>query len=196
VATNAFTDDELATFAEQHLAYEVGAAANQAIAWYYSMVTTSRPIQSALLSAVLVHLRLLADFLHRDPRGDDVAAVHYLSSWESTSDPLGMDREAINGHVAHLAMRREVRPMWNPVEVAGAVFWEFTRFLDELAAGGNVGFVEALAPTREIIEGFQVWAGSYEDIGLESEGVDESHSGDLEPWYQTLPELPTRIRGS
>lgn len=187
------TKDQLEAFARQHFAYEIGAAANEAIAWYYSPVTMSRAVQSALMSATLVHLRLLADFVCRAPRGDDVAASHYVVDWEG-HDPLGFERTTIDGHVAHLTMRREDRRMWNPIEVARSVFFELQRFLDEVSKDADIKlwFANAIA----LLDEFMLWSEDSGDWVLEKDLAvdDEVLAGDQ--WWLSLPTLPVRVRGS
>jgi hypothetical protein len=189
-----FTDEQLVEFARQHIAYEVGTSANFTVSWYYSQLTASRQVQSALMFATLVHLRLLADFLYREPRKDDVAATHYLTDWNCDLDPLGVERVEIDGHVAHLTMRRQTRRMWDLVELASGVFHEMKRFLAELEQPTTSRFSNAFEDCRDLVWTFHIWLGDSDSVLEMSEPVDLDAA---EPdWYRRLPALPMRARGS
>jgi hypothetical protein len=186
-----FTPEELGAFARQHVTYEVGASANLTVSWYYSQLTSSRQVQSALMSATLVHLRLLADFLHRAPRGDDVAATHYVDTWERTTDPLGVERSEIDGHVAHLTMRRRTRRTWDLVQLAWAVFLDLERFLRAVEA---TDFSDDFDECRDLATHFRWWSDTLDGLPGELEPIDLD--GIDRDWYRRLPMLPVQARGS
>jgi len=143
------TADELSAFASEHISYEVEMAANGAAMWRDARTYLSRVASSSLTVAVLVHLRLLDDFLARtSPTVDDVLAVHYLDNWQPPApSPLTVmgDRHAVNGQVAHLALRRETSRLWNLADMAKAVLMECQRFFNQLEDEAN-----AYAPSFEV----------------------------------------------
>lgn len=86
----------------------------------------------ALLEAILVHLRLLDEFLGgRRPDSRGVYATTWVSTW-STGGFLGADRDRVDAKVAHLATRRGKLPAFTVPEIAplvGACFALLSTFL-------------------------------------------------------------------
>jgi len=103
---------ELDTLARTHLQYEVGTLVGQACefhrrypnGWPGPDKFTEPVIDDALLEAVLVHVRLLDDFLRSKKRTNDVKAEWWVPEWKPEPEEwLHADvRTRIDKQVAHL----------------------------------------------------------------------------------------------
>lgn len=171
------SSDELIAFAAEHISYEVEMAANGAAMWRDARAYLSRVVSSSLTVAVLVHLRLLDDFLSRTKRHrDDVLAVDYLDNWQPPDpSPLAttQDRDAVNGQVAHLALRRETGRLWNLADLAKAVLTECQRFFDQVEVEASA-YVSAFEVPARITREFLHW---------------HEHGLDLDPHVYTSVEV-------
>ena len=84
----------------------------------------------------MVHLRILDDFLCRNPQRDDVSAVHFAPHWrpEDHSVLSVEERDSLNAQLFHLVARRE--DAWGAalprlMERACLVFCEFMAHVDD-----------------------------------------------------------------
>jgi hypothetical protein len=111
--------------------------------WTTAIEYASRPrdvlgrdvtIDNALIESCLVHARLLADFLDlKKASREDVLAVHYLPSWESTDTLTKSERDRINWMIMHLsAERSRVGNGIDLVETAERVLQVIGRFVGEI----------------------------------------------------------------
>jgi hypothetical protein len=111
----------------------------------------------ALLEAVLVHLRLLDDFVG-SPRqwqapsrrdGDDVFARHWDPRWRPNRFLSPKQRERTNAHLAHLTARR-LTARWDiqPEELPDIVT-RCCRRLEELFAQVPAGHLAAFRPAGD-----------------------------------------------
>jgi hypothetical protein len=107
-----------------HVAFEVGMLVDQIevfVDLYGALFPmgsdTASPEAQALLEAVLVHLRLLNEFLGcRSRHPDNVRACDW-PGW-SANEFLSEDmREEMNAHVAHLSCRRSTEQQWDLTEL-------------------------------------------------------------------------------
>ncbi len=123
-----------------------------------------------LLQAQLVHLRALDDFLATAPiHKDDVAAVHYLASWDRSESFLGKHRGWINKQLAHLSMAREQAPLWNPMTLTRDVLEGVDAFLCDLESSN--GTVTPFEAAQSVIESFLEWF-----YVLQEEQLDEAEA--------------------
>ena len=107
------TDAELDAFAREHLSYEVRMLIGQSKSLDERHPSDDQDRQ-ALIEALLVHLRLLDDFLgskgqvERATEGDrdDVFAGHWVDKWEPCTFLSDDERKRVNAKVAHLSGRR------------------------------------------------------------------------------------------
>ena len=119
------------------------------------------PETQALLEAVLIHLRLLDEFLGNQGRDTDVKARYWNPGWGSDQWLAPGAREQISWRVAHLSSLREIDSYWRVTEYVLACCEELEKFfktvkpserLDafleapELAQAGVTEFRAALAP--------------------------------------------------
>jgi hypothetical protein len=126
------TPAERKQFAETHIEYEVRMLREQFAALNQLVQKRSRgrpPVGDpflgadgqALLEAILVHLRLLDEFLGgRVPDRRGVYATAWVSAW-SAAGFLGADRDRVDAKVAHLATRRDTLPVFNASDIAPLV---------------------------------------------------------------------------
>ena len=160
--------DALEAFGRRHVCYEVWSTANGAARWHLSRSILSAAASAQLAQAQLVHLRALDDFLSRTPTHQaDVAAVHYLDTWTAPGSYLGEHRDWINSQLAHLSIKRQPTPLWNPLRLTNQVLAGFGDFLEDVhAERGSVAPFEA---AESVIEGFCEWF----DV-LNAEHLDEA----------------------
>jgi hypothetical protein len=114
-----------------------------------------------LLESLLLHVRLLDDFLanrrRRGPEGDDdLTAKDYNSSWTSNGFLKADERSAINKKLAHLTRSRRdnsVDQRWRSTGALDAQGnWQRTN-LAERALGASTKFIETLDPAiKELFE--------------------------------------------
>lgn len=125
-----FTESQLRDFAQEHVRYEV--------VTLYSEVQTLAALRGprsyayvALVEAPLVHVRLLHEFLGKEPTHKDVSASHYRPG--RTLTPVLSDDEynLVSRQVAHLSMLR-ANPEWDFGELVTRVRTAFDAFLNEL----------------------------------------------------------------
>ena len=150
------TTTELDDFAKEHVEYEVRMLLQQfeLLDLRQSDVdnasrTDLRPDGQALLEAVLVHLRLLDDFLGsrrqlqrrwswrrpwrtRKPYADAFAR-HWDPKWEPSRVLSGAQRTRVDVMVAHLSATRTARPVWTPDNLLESVL-KCSRLLDDFFA--------------------------------------------------------------
>jgi hypothetical protein len=105
------TAEELPGLA-RHVAYEIAMANLGAT----TLLDLGQPRQegdlawSAWVEILLLHSRVLTDFFHRPPHGDDLSASHYLPTWNPDSEDLvWLDGHVpeINKRVMHLTAYRD-----------------------------------------------------------------------------------------
>jgi hypothetical protein len=114
-----------------------------------------------LLESLLVHIRLLDDFLatNRPSGTDDLKASDYNSSWSSNGFLKAEERSTINKKVAHLTRSRQDHPLnqqwrttgaldaggnWSRIDLAERALAAFTIFIDTLDPGTGALFRPAL----------------------------------------------------
>lgn len=177
----ALSDDRLRTLAEEHIAYELEMLVWTSMTLYRDTAAYSAPVlglsqdaRNAVLESLLVHARILDDFLlNRDgPDGDDVLAKHYAPWDERSILPAEMikkkqrfwtfmpgdSREQANKRVAHLTQRRlddgenkKVRYL----AVAHAIAATFLAFLDRVAENDpsrSAWFAKAASYTHGLLD--------------------------------------------
>lgn len=173
-------DDQLRTLAEEHIAYELEMLVWTAMTLYRdsagnsaSVLTLSQNARNAVLESLLVHARILDDFLmnRAGPRGDDVCAKHFAPWDERAELPAetikkervtwtfmpGPSREQANKRVAHFTQKRldggeskEVRYL----DVAHAIATAFVAFLDRVSEhdqGRSDWFATAASYARGLV---------------------------------------------
>lgn len=114
------TNQELDTFANDHIGYEVRMLVGQVKALERLGRSPATPAEQAYLEASLVHIRLLDEFLGGRPkRTTDVRADDWGTSWPRSGAPLTKaERKRVDAHLAHLPLRRvRARDDWQPAEV-------------------------------------------------------------------------------
>jgi hypothetical protein len=104
----------LRDYAARHIAYELRTLAQQAREFGArragaNLMTLRDAVEDALLEAALIHLRLLNEFLGRRPRLADVAAEHYVPSWQRHEFLTKGDRVSIDRQLVHLSSLRAER---------------------------------------------------------------------------------------
>jgi hypothetical protein len=107
-----------------------------------------------LLESLLLHVRLLDDFLgnrrRKGPEGDDdLTAKDYNSSWSNNGFLKGDERSAINKKLAHLTRSRRdhrVNQQWRTTGALDAEGNWHRRNLAERALGASTKFIETLDP--------------------------------------------------
>jgi hypothetical protein len=114
-----------------------------------------------LLESLLVHVRLLDDFLANKRRkgrdgDDDLTARDYNSSWSSNGFLKTDERSAINKKLAHLTRSRQdsrVDQLWRTTGALDAEGnWHRSK-LAERALGASTKFIETLDPgTKELFQ--------------------------------------------
>jgi len=176
-----FKASTLAAFAERHIAYEVGMTATGTLLLHQPPGVYGEALKNAILESVLIHLRLLDEFVGRQPQhAEDVAATDYLATWIPVDGgPLMGYRALINWQVAHVSIRREAGRLWNVLELATEVLTECQRFFDELSTSSSP-YVDAFSTASDSATGFLEWA---EATMAWTEGIDASAPGAFE---QTL----------
>jgi hypothetical protein len=102
------TGDDLKAFAERHIAHEVRMLAKLPGAINHQKTVEPRPdpvVLNALYEDLLVHARLLDEFLSNCGDGRSVKASDYIPDWRPRhSEPVW--RKAANQRVAHLDRHR------------------------------------------------------------------------------------------
>lgn len=174
--TERFDARRLAAFARRHISYEIGMAATGTQLLHQPPGLHGEALKNVLLESVLVHLRLLDDFVGRATRAhkDDVLAVDYLETWDPAEvGPLGEFRRPINTQVAHLSIAREAGRLWNVLALTHSVLGECGRFFDALETHTSP-FVEPFATAAASTFGFLEWA---EEILAEPAEVDPAAPG-------------------
>jgi hypothetical protein len=116
------TPEQLDGYASRHVAYEV----RMLVAQFRALRRCgNRDDQNrqALLEAVLVHLRLLDEFLGQRPgtQYDDARAMHWVKTWKPKGFLSRTQRDRVNAKVAHLTARRTELGDWQPAELAPLV---------------------------------------------------------------------------
>ena len=105
----------LERYARTHIAYEVRSLVEQAIAFGTWGNATHNETWDALLEAIIVHSRLMHDFLrsHRSSFGMDVLATQYVPGFPTTPTLLtGAEKRDANQQVAHLSASRLAYRPW------------------------------------------------------------------------------------
>lgn len=133
-------EDELNTYAERHVHYEIDMVTRQA----RRLVTrhpTGMPspgtgfpceVDDALLEALLVHLRLLNDFLGPRKHPRDVVASDWLPSWESRGFLTEEQQRRINKQLAHLSCDRDWGFKWDVRAMTTACCLALKEFFEAL----------------------------------------------------------------
>ena len=131
----------------RHVGYSVRMVAEIAAHYDDAVDTGDFRLARCMLDAFYVHVRLLADFLLRTPRGEDFAPGDFGVSWNPPTGP-GAQRltaawDIASKHVVHFGGRRVPTGPGNPSEfrVDGAHFRQlaedavtvFSTFVDEVA---------------------------------------------------------------
>lgn len=174
--TERFDAPGLAAFARRHISYEIGMAATVTQVLHQPPGLHGEALKNVLLESVLVHLRLLDDFVGRATRAhaDDVLALDYLDTWDPVEGgPLGEFRRPINTQVAHLSIAREAGRLWNVLALTNSVLGECGRFFDSLEAHTSP-FVEPFATAASSTSDFLEWA---EEMLAEPGEVDPAAPG-------------------
>ena len=93
-------------------------------------------IRNALLESLLVHIRVLDDFLGMEApaQPDDVVAVGFLPSWEPRRCLTPDERAYVNKRVMHLTTVRGAGPAPWQLDKAREVMRHFREFLQALHA--------------------------------------------------------------
>lgn len=152
------TPELLDVFAAQHIAYEVRQLVETTLEFmtrYAGGVVPARfntpTIDDALLEALLVHLRLLDEFLQSQPHpryperviATDWAPVVWDREW------LGKkERRRINGQVAHLDLNREDAPGWDVRDLAHRCCIELAKFVAEVEQRSPIARHASFAQVR------------------------------------------------
>ena len=155
-----WTPDEadLATYAERHVRYEVDMVTGQArelIRRHPSGMPTPTtgfpgPIDDALLEAILVHLRLLEDFLGSRKDGRDVIAEDWLPSWSPQTFLTCDQRDAINLQLAHMSSERDWGYPWDIAAMVTECCLAIKSFIEALDQ--HSPRAAAFTGVREIVE--------------------------------------------
>jgi heme exporter protein D len=170
VVRQQFTDEALSAFADKHISYEVSMVCHGVYMWQSAGAMLAPEASFCFIESILIHLRLLDDFLSRRARStrmdqgerievDDVLALDYFPEWVSSSDLLSGRRRAINSYVAHVSMSRDEID-WDIPQLAQSVIEEFARFLSEIQRQRPI-FAASFAKAAASVEGFLEWADFY-----------------------------------
>jgi hypothetical protein len=136
-----------------------------------------------LLESLLVHVRLLDDFLaNRRRKGrdgdDDLTARDYRSSWSSYGFLKTDERSAINKKLAHLTRSRQdhrVNQQWRTTGALDAEGNWHRSDLAERALAACTKFIETLDPgTKELFEAALTEAWKYHHSAFEVRGQVQS----------------------
>ncbi len=145
------SDEQLKTWADEHLDYEVGMLSFAALALYERREQERDEVSNVLLESFAVHTRCLRDFFfgerdRRHPRDAFARDFCQPGAWESARGPIPpalaeLDARKRYGHeVVHLSYDRSTVP-------AGIKDWPVGKIMGELAALLNAFSVTAL-PSR------------------------------------------------
>lgn len=98
--------------------------------------TVREVVRNALLESLLVHIRVLDDFLSMEApaRPDDVVAVDFLPSWEPRRCLTAEERTYVNKRVMHLTAVRGAGPAPWELDKGREVMRHFREFLRALEA--------------------------------------------------------------
>lgn len=174
--TERFDASRLASFARRHVSYEIGMAATGTQLLHQPPGLHGEALKNVLLESVLVHLRLLDEFVGRatSAHEGDVLAVDYLDAWDPLDfGPLGEFRRPINKQVAHLSISREAGRLWNVLALTHSVLSECGRFFDAIEAHASP-FVEPFSTAASSTFDFLEWA---EELLAETADVDAAAPG-------------------
>lgn len=147
-----------------HVAYEVVMLVDQArvlIDRYGCagpMGSDKDPVSNALLDAVLVHLRLLDDFLRNGGWDTDIKASDWVPKWRPVQWLGPRVRERINWQVAHLSGLRETEHDWYLGESVLACCEQLSRFFDEVGRVSTDRLAEFLDADEKAREGVDEFA--------------------------------------
>jgi hypothetical protein len=109
----------------------------EAAIWLHEHTNQDLMVHNSVLEALLVHARLLDDFLGTPADKafkDDVVADHFptLSRW-APQRVLSSDlRSEINAHLAHLALRRTPDMVWQTNVITRDICQALVAFIDAL----------------------------------------------------------------
>jgi len=110
----------------------------------------AEPETQALLEAVLLHLRLLVEFLGNKGRDTDAKANFWVPGWVPRQWLEPSVREQINWRVAHLSSLRDVYGVWAVTEYALACLEELDRFF-KAVGGGSRDRLDAFDGAEELV---------------------------------------------
>ena len=124
------TDERLKEVAREHLRYELLMLVEQVELWERWQGPPDAQYD-ALIEASLVHLRVVNDFLCKQPTKDDIAAVHYAPRWHREHHEVlsHEERDSLNAQLFHLAARREERWGAQLRRLVGRACLEFCEFM-------------------------------------------------------------------
>lgn len=149
------TQAELAALAENHLHYEVamlrGSIAEYSQRYNANLNITTLPRNDAgriacmaFFEVVLLHSRILDEFLVGPPRQDDVVAADYIPNWVPPA-PRPLDRvqqvaasalvvrSSINKQLAHFSLERLQQSRFYVEQVANEVLHDIAVFANDTA---------------------------------------------------------------
>jgi hypothetical protein len=136
------SDAELDAFARQHVGYEIRTVVTLAAMFADRNPNGvpleggfGNPIDDALLEAVLVHLRLLGDFLgSRRMSARDLHASDWVPDWRGRAWLANDVRARINAQVAHLSKERDPSFDWRIRDYAYACCGALDEFVRAVRA--------------------------------------------------------------
>ena len=138
------TEKDLTDYADTHIAYEVRTMLYQVVDLDRRQ-RSGRPgdmVFDALIEAVLVHVRLLDEFLGNPQQAepatkrdrDTVFAAHYLPRRAPASFLTQAERGDVNAQVAHLSGRRRAQFPWSLMDLTERCCAGLHRFFADLGS--------------------------------------------------------------
>jgi len=96
--------------------------------------------QWMLLEDMLLHARVLRDFLTRPPKGDDISAAHFvedIETWRKQASSLcpylRVNRKRLNKKLAHLTYARLTEDeLWEPIPIRDELQIAWDKFLSSV----------------------------------------------------------------